>query len=88
MLFEVTSGYGNVGLSLGYPGINTSLSGKFSVFGKLIMCAMMLRGRHRGLPSQLDRAVMLPSDRLVDGDERENTTEIRNSTKIKRHHTH
>ncbi|EDN02210.1 hypothetical protein HCAG_00074 [Histoplasma mississippiense (nom. inval.)] len=61
---------------------------KFSAFGKLIMCAMMLRGRHRGLPSQLDRAVMLPSDRLVDGDEKENTIEIRNSTKIKRHHTH
>ncbi|KAG5296781.1 potassium transporter [Histoplasma ohiense] len=88
MLFEVTSGYGNVGLSLGYPGINTSLSGKFSAFGKLIMCAMMLRGRHRGLPSQLDRAVMLPSDRLVDGDEKENNSEIRNSTKIKRYHTH
>ena len=26
------------------------------------MCFMMIRGRHRGLPYALDRAIMLPSD--------------------------
>lgn len=48
----------------------TSLSGDFSVFSKVVVCAVMLRGRHRGLPYALDRAVMLPSDRLdgIDGD--------------------
>lgn len=32
----------------------------------------MIRGRHRGMPYALDRAVTLPSDRLADvnGDER------------------
>ncbi|KAL2367932.1 hypothetical protein RJZ57_007702 [Blastomyces gilchristii] len=88
IFFEVTSGYGNVGLSLGHPSVNTSLSGQFSVFSKLVVCAMMLRGRHRGLPSQLDRAVMLPSDRLVDDDDKVETIETKYSTKIKRYHTH
>lgn len=50
ILFEVVSGYGNVGLSLGYPTVMTSLSGKFGTFSKLVICAMMIRGRHRGLP--------------------------------------
>ena len=31
---------------------------------KLIICAVMLRGRHRGLPVALDRAVLLPSEFL------------------------
>ncbi|OJD17721.1 hypothetical protein AJ78_02185 [Emergomyces pasteurianus Ep9510] len=88
IFFEVVSGYGNVGLSLGHPSVNTSLSGQFNVFSKLVICAMMIRGRHRGLPSQLDRAVMLPSDRLVDDDDRTNeTTQTTYSTKIKRYHT-
>ncbi|KAF7715362.1 Uncharacterized protein PECH_001427 [Penicillium ucsense] len=63
ILFEVTSAYANVGLSLGYPTVNTSLSGTFSVFSKLVICFMMIRGRHRGLPYKLDRAVVLPSER-------------------------
>jgi hypothetical protein len=29
----------------------------------------MIRGRHRGLPSQLDRAILLPSERLVEDDD-------------------
>ena len=29
---------------------------------KLIICAVMLRGRHRGLPVAIDRAIMLPSE--------------------------
>lgn len=58
----------NVGLSLGYPGVNYSLSGEFNVFSKLVICAMMIRGRHRGLPYQLDRAILLPSEHLIDDD--------------------
>ncbi|KEF60746.1 uncharacterized protein A1O9_02307 [Exophiala aquamarina CBS 119918] len=29
----------------------------------LVICAMMIRGRHRGLPYSLDRAIMLPAER-------------------------
>jgi Trk-type K+ transport system membrane component len=59
IFFEVVSGYGNVGLSLGYPTNLASLSGEFNVFSKLVMCLMMIRGRHRGLPHSLDRAIVL-----------------------------
>lgn len=62
ILFEVTSAYGNVGLSLGTNATLTSLSGDFHTLSKLVICAMMIRGRHRGLPAAVDRAVMLPED--------------------------
>ena len=61
-LFEIVSAYGTVGLSLGYTDINASFSAEFSVISKLVITAMMLRGRHRGLPYQLDRAILLPNE--------------------------
>lgn len=64
VLFEIVSAYGTVGLSLGYPSTNTSFSAQFSVGSKLVILAMMLRGRHRGLPYALDRAILLPSEHL------------------------
>jgi potassium uptake Trk family protein len=64
VLFEVVSAYGTVGLSFGYPGFDTSFSGQFNVVSKLVIIAMQIRGRHRGLPYSLDRAVLLPSDAL------------------------
>lgn len=64
VLFEIVSAYGTVGLSLGYPGTNASLSAQFKIISKLIIVAMMLRGRHRGLPYALDRAILLPSENL------------------------
>ncbi|KAB2568855.1 Potassium transport protein 1 [Lasiodiplodia theobromae] len=66
IFFEVVSAYANVGLSLGYPTVLTSLSGQFTTFSKLVICAMMIRGRHRGLPYALDRAIVLPGDVLED----------------------
>ncbi|KAI5778151.1 cation transport protein-domain-containing protein [Geopyxis carbonaria] len=60
VFFEVVSAYGTVGLSLGYPGMNASLSGAFTAFSKVVIIAMEVRGRHRGLPYDLDRAVLLP----------------------------
>lgn len=62
VLFEIVSAYGTVGMSLGYPTVNTSLSSQFSVVGKLLIIAMQIRGRHRGLPYGLDRAVLLPNE--------------------------
>ncbi|KAF1812309.1 cation transporter [Eremomyces bilateralis CBS 781.70] len=65
IFFEVVSAYGNVGLSLGHPDVLTSLCGQFTPFGKVVVCLMMIRGRHRGLPYQLDRAIMLPNERTI-----------------------
>lgn len=64
VLFEIVSAYGTVGLSLGFPGVNTSFSGQFRTLSKLIVIAMQIRGRHRGLPYALDRAILLPSESL------------------------
>ncbi|KAL8953823.1 MAG: hypothetical protein Q9222_000332 [Ikaeria aurantiellina] len=63
-LFEIVSAYGTVGLSLGYPNVNASFSSQFSVVSKLVIIAMQIRGRHRGLPYELDRAILLPSESL------------------------
>lgn len=73
ILFEVVSAYGGVGLSFGYTDVNCSLSGKFTVVSKLAVIAAMIRGRHRGLPNHLDRAIMLPSDKMIAHDA-ENTS--------------
>jgi hypothetical protein len=64
VLFEIVSAYGTVGLSLGYTGIDASFSAEFKPLSKLVICAMMIRGRHRGLPYALDRAILLPSEQL------------------------
>lgn len=66
VLFEIVSAYGTVGLSLGYTGINASFSAEFGVIAKLVIIAMQIRGRHRGLPYELDRAVLLPSEKLAE----------------------
>ncbi|KAF3933104.1 hypothetical protein ABW20_dc0110546 [Dactylellina cionopaga] len=68
-LFEVISAYGTVGLSLGYPNFNTSFSAQFTIFSKIVIMAMMIRGRHRGLPYELDRAILLPSESLQEKEE-------------------
>lgn len=64
ILFEIVSAYGTVGLSLGYPQTNQSFSAQFTVISKLIIIGMLIRGRCRGLPYSLDRAIILPSERL------------------------
>jgi hypothetical protein len=56
LMFECSSAYGSVGLSLGYPGTVTSFVAQFTIFGKLLMGAISILGRHRGLPSGLDAA--------------------------------
>lgn len=63
LLFEIISAYGTVGLSLSV-GVDQSLSVKFTTVSKLVIIAMMIRGRHRGLPYSLDRAIMLPSNKM------------------------
>ncbi|KAA8645249.1 hypothetical protein EYZ11_011350 [Aspergillus tanneri] len=87
VLFEVTSAYGNVGLSLGYPTVMTSLSGEFTTFSKVVICAMMIRGRHRGLPYQLDRAILLPNERLAEDSVKGENLQLRQLPKFSRYHT-
>ncbi|KAK6354710.1 low affinity potassium transporter [Orbilia brochopaga] len=96
VLFEVVSAYGTVGLSLGYPNVNTSFSSQLTTFSKIVIMAMMIRGRHRGLPYELDRAILLPSESLQQKEEedaalrmqmRVDTVERRSIRPISRHAT-
>lgn len=79
-LFEIISAYGTVGLSLGYPGSNASFSAQFNVIGKLVIIAMQIRGRHRGLPYELDRAILLPSESLQQREMEDATARHRRSS--------
>ncbi|KAI6090381.1 potassium transport protein TRK1/TRK2 [Hypoxylon rubiginosum] len=89
VLFELVSAYGTVGLSLGYTGINASLCSQFSVLGKLVVLAMMIRGRHRGLPYGLDRAVLLPSEHLNRKEAEEDELQLqRRQSAMSVHHPH
>ncbi|KAK0610408.1 cation transport protein-domain-containing protein [Bombardia bombarda] len=64
VIFEVVSAYGCVGISVGLPNAAYSFSGAWHTASKLVLCVVMLRGRHRGLPVALDRAVRLPGEQL------------------------
>ncbi|BCS06118.1 potassium transporter [Aspergillus luchuensis IFO 4308] len=64
IIFEVVSAYGCVGISVGFPSSNASFCSSWHTISKLILAAVMLRGRHRGLPVAIDRAVMLPNESL------------------------
>lgn len=61
-LFEIVSGYGCVGISVGIPWNAYSFCGTWHTLSKLILCIVMLRGRHRGLPVAIDRAILLPGE--------------------------
>ncbi|CCE79322.1 Piso0_001379 [Millerozyma farinosa CBS 7064] len=80
ILFEIISAYGTVGLSLGYPNFDPSFSGKFTKISKLVIIAMMIRGRHRGLPYTLDRAVMLPNETMNRRDMAQENHDLRRHT--------
>ncbi|KAK2609362.1 hypothetical protein QQS21_002143 [Conoideocrella luteorostrata] len=78
ILFEVVSAYGCVGISVGLPNKNYSFSGGWHSTSKLVLCVVMLRGRHRGLPATMDHAVCLAGKRLPD-DEQESES-VRRAT--------
>lgn len=69
VMFEVISAYGCVGISVGLPNVAYSFCGGWHVLSKLILCAVMIRGRHRGLPVAIDRAVLLPGEHLTAAEE-------------------
>lgn len=64
ILFEVVSAYGCVGISVGLPKKNCSFAGGWHSCSKLVLCVVMLRGRHRGLPATMDHAVRLAGEHL------------------------
>ncbi|KAJ3495806.1 hypothetical protein NLG97_g3126 [Lecanicillium saksenae] len=64
IIFEVVSAYGTVGISVGVPTAAYSFAGTWYTGSKLVLCLVMLRGRHRGLPTALDHAVRLPGQHL------------------------
>lgn len=82
VVFEVVSAYGCVGISIGLPTAAYSFSGGLYPGSKLVLCAVMLRGRHRGLPVALDRAVRLPSDDMHMVEEEDHR--IRRSMSVRR----
>ncbi|KAI8060954.1 cation transport protein-domain-containing protein [Gongronella butleri] len=73
VIFEVCSAFGNVGGSLGkgFPNTPTSQSAQYCTASKLVLIILMFRGRHRGLPAAIDRAVLLPSEQLEQSDAQE-----------------
>ena len=58
LLWEVVSAFGNVGTSLALPTDVASFSGGLNDFGKLVVVAIMIAGRHRGMPHSLDAATV------------------------------
>ncbi|KAH6680618.1 putative potassium transporter [Halenospora varia] len=81
ILFEVVSAYACVGLSIGLPNQAYSLCGAFHTSSKIILCVLMLRGRHRDLPVAIDRAVQLPDSLLGDADNEENPQPVQRATR-------
>jgi len=69
VIFEIVSAYATVGISTGVPWAAYSFSGAWHTLSKLILCAVMIRGRHRGLPVAIDKAVLLPGEKLGHAEE-------------------
>ncbi|KAI1802901.1 TrkH-domain-containing protein [Daldinia bambusicola] len=82
ILFEIVSGYTNIGISIGLPDQSYSLSGGMHTGSKIVMILVMLRGRHRGLPVALDRAIKLPGKKLAEYEEED--AEIRSVSAFSR----
>ncbi|KAJ6102131.1 hypothetical protein N7486_004558 [Penicillium sp. IBT 16267x] len=49
VIFEVISAYSSVGASIGYPGSTYAFCGQWNTFSKLLLVAVSLKGRLRGL---------------------------------------
>lgn len=81
-IFEVVSAYGCVGISVGVPWAAHSFSGSWGTIGKLVLCAVMLRGRHRGLPIAIDHAVLLPGERLGKAEEEDGAVKLQRSVSM------
>ncbi|KAL0489516.1 low-affinity potassium transport protein [Acrasis kona] len=68
IVFEVISAYGNVGLTMGYPNKDPSLSGYFGTLSKLCIIATMIYGRHRGFYGSMKDQEKILKDGLQNND--------------------
>ncbi|CAD6506033.1 BgTH12-06965 [Blumeria graminis f. sp. triticale] len=76
IIFEIISAYGGVGFSVGLPDQAYSFCGAWHPFSRLILCAMMMRGRHRGLPFDIDKAIQLPGEKSEIAEEQDHNIRI------------
>ncbi|GME23272.1 Cation transporter [Neofusicoccum parvum] len=83
VIFETVSGYGCVGVSVGVTYDAFSFCGSWHKLSKLVLCAVMLRGRHRGLPVAIDKAVLLPSEAQYQAEEED--AQLRMERTVSRH---
>ncbi|KAJ7166639.1 potassium transporter [Mycena filopes] len=67
VVFELVSAFGGIGLSLGFPDDNFAFTGALRPLSKLVIIVIMVRGRHRGLPVGVERAVTLPKELRTEG---------------------
>ncbi|OAD72028.1 hypothetical protein PHYBLDRAFT_114125 [Phycomyces blakesleeanus NRRL 1555(-)] len=79
ILYECVSAFGNVGASVGFPGTTPSQSAEYRTLSKLVIMVLMYRGRHRGLPAAIDRAVLLPSEQMEENEIKEQEMKRRNT---------
>lgn len=93
VFFETVTAFGTVGVSTGVPYDTYAFSGAWHTLSKLILIVVMLRGRHRGLPMAIDRAVLLPGQELMErldkeykrsGDEKRRTEEEEENRRVRR----
>ncbi len=66
ILFEMLSAYGTNGLSMGFPGVNHSLSGMFKPVSKLSIMFLMILGRHRSMQGKSDETLMPSLKRITE----------------------
>ncbi|KAJ6189303.1 hypothetical protein N7519_004211 [Penicillium mononematosum] len=69
IIFEAVSAYSYVGVSFGCPGQTYSFCGAWHTFSKVLLIAVALRGRHRGLSAILGNADLFPQSRGGTGEE-------------------
>ena len=81
-LFDIVSGYGCVGISVGVPWDMYSFCGSWQTLSKVISCGVMIRGRHRGLPVAIDRAVLLAGEGEGEGELEGEREMLRHNTNI------
>ncbi|KAI8877424.1 TrkH-domain-containing protein [Backusella circina FSU 941] len=80
IMYECVSAFANVGASTGFPLSSSSQSTQYHSLSKLILIILMYRGRHRGLPAAIDRAVLLPSEQLEEKEQEDNLLKRRNTS--------
>ncbi|KAJ5478181.1 hypothetical protein N7530_003690 [Penicillium desertorum] len=69
IIFEAVSAYSYVGVSFGCPGQTYSFCGAWHTFSKVLLIAVALRGRHRGLSAIFANADLFPQSRGDTGEE-------------------